>query len=45
MVMSLTLHQKKKELYGGLTILLAVLLAGLAWAQIVGAFSHCFSPF
>jgi hypothetical protein len=45
MVMSLTLHQKRKNLYGALTILLTVILASLAWAQIVGAFSHCFSPF
>ncbi|MGB2626494.1 MAG: hypothetical protein WAK20_06875 [Candidatus Acidiferrum sp.] len=43
--MSLTIHQKKKNLYGGLTILLGVIMASLAWAQIVAAISHCFSPF
>jgi hypothetical protein len=43
--MGLTLHQKKKNLYGGLTILLAVILASLAWAQIVAAISRSFSAF
>ena len=43
--MSLTIHQKRKNLYGGLTILLGVVLASLAWAQIVAAISHCLSPF
>jgi hypothetical protein len=45
MAMSLILQQKKKKLYGGLTILLAVIMASLAWAQIVAALSQCFSPF
>jgi hypothetical protein len=44
-VMSFTLQQKKKNLYGGLTILLAVVIASLAWAQIVAALSQCLSPF
>ncbi|HMD43108.1 MAG TPA: hypothetical protein VKH45_08540 [Candidatus Acidoferrum sp.] len=43
--MNLTTHQKKKSLYGGLTILLGVIIASLAWAQIVAAISQCFSPF
>ncbi|HEY4979664.1 MAG TPA: hypothetical protein VII25_10895 [Candidatus Acidoferrum sp.] len=43
--MSLMMHQKKKNLYGGLTVLLAVVIASLAWAQIVAVLSRCFSPF
>jgi UDP-N-acetylmuramyl pentapeptide phosphotransferase/UDP-N-acetylglucosamine-1-phosphate transferase len=43
--MSLTMHQKKKSLYGGLTILLGVALASLAWAQIAEALAHCLLPF
>jgi UDP-N-acetylmuramyl pentapeptide phosphotransferase/UDP-N-acetylglucosamine-1-phosphate transferase len=45
MAMSLTLHQKRKNLYGGLTILLAIIIASLAWAQIVTGLSQCLSPF
>ncbi len=43
--MSLVLQQKKKKLYGAIAILLGVVMASLAWAQIVGALSQCFSPF
>jgi UDP-N-acetylmuramyl pentapeptide phosphotransferase/UDP-N-acetylglucosamine-1-phosphate transferase len=43
--MSFTVHQRKKNLYGGLAILLGVIIASLAWAQIVAALSRCFSPF
>jgi hypothetical protein len=43
--MSFTIHQRKKNLYAALTILLGVAIASLAWAQIVAALSRCFSPF
>jgi UDP-N-acetylmuramyl pentapeptide phosphotransferase/UDP-N-acetylglucosamine-1-phosphate transferase len=43
--MSLEMHQRKKNLYGGLVILLGVALASVAWAQIAAALSRYLSPF
>lgn len=43
--MSLTMPQRKKGLYATLTILLGIVMASLAWAQIVSAISRWASLF